>query len=92
MAQVDRKADAYVLGRLLKRFPREFRVLFEWGLAHRADATNPRRPNFGDTREGFMVRTLGKVGDANTVELLRPFLSEPSLAEDAVKAIRELNS
>jgi hypothetical protein len=39
-----------------------------------------------------MVRTLGMVGDARTVELLRPFLSEPSLVEDAVKAIRELNA
>lgn len=92
MAHTDRKADAYVLGRLLKRFPRELRMLFEWGLAHRAEASGPRRPSFGDTREGFMVRTLGMVGDAKTVELLRPFLSEPSLADEAAKAIRELNS
>jgi hypothetical protein len=47
---------------------------------------------FGDTREGFIVRGLGAVGDASTVEMLRPFLSDPSLADDTVKAIRQLNS
>lgn len=84
-------SDTQVLGRLFRRAPGEFRRLFEWGLEHLADALEPRRPPFGDTREGFMIRALGGVGGMGTAELIRPFLAEPALADDAVKAIRELN-
>jgi len=38
-----------------------------------------------------MIRALGEIGGPRTAELLRPFLAEPTLADDAVKAIRQLN-
>jgi hypothetical protein len=85
----DRQVDAAVLGRLLHRDPEQFKRLFLWGLEHRAA---PRTdPMEGDSPTGFIIRQLGVVGDAATVEILRPYLAEPTLADDVVKAIRDLN-
>jgi hypothetical protein len=83
--------NTQILARLFRRDPDQFRRLFEWGLTHLADAGEPIRPPFGDTRENFMIRALGGVGDASTAEVLRPFMSDPQLAKDAVAAIRDLN-
>jgi hypothetical protein len=49
------------------------------------------RLHFGDSREGFIISSLGSVGGTGTADLIKPFLLEPTLADAAVKAIRELN-
>jgi hypothetical protein len=90
MARVDRQDDANVLLRLFKRFPGELRLLFEWCLQHLGTAPEPIRTSFGQTRESFIISGLGTLGDASTVEMLKPYLSEPALARHAVDAIRQL--
>lgn len=88
------KGDTRMLGRLFNWDPAALRRLFEWGLAHLGDTGDTGehlRPAFGESREGFMIRALGSVGGAGTAEIIKPFLLEPTVADEAVKAIRELN-
>jgi hypothetical protein len=91
MPRFDGDGDTQVLGQLFLWAPGGFRRLFEWALAHLAEAGEPIRPPLGDSREGFVIRALGGVGGPGTTEMLRPFLTDPALADDAVKAIRRLN-
>jgi hypothetical protein len=87
----DDDGETRVIGRLINWAPAGLRRLFEWGLAHLDDAGDLLSPTFGDSREGFMIRALGTVGGAETVEMIKPFLLDPTVANDAVSAIRELN-
>jgi energy-coupling factor transporter ATP-binding protein EcfA2 len=83
-----------VFGRLLNAFPEQVREIFEWSLRHRGELTSlfgERRLDYGSERQiDRVISTLGHVGNADTVELLRPFVDDPALGPTAVKAIRKL--
>jgi hypothetical protein len=89
-SSTDHRQDSFVLGRLMRAFGVELRQLFEWEVAHLAEMPDPLRPPFGDTHQGFVIRSLGSLGDGATVEAIRPYLSDPELGRDAVLAIRSL--
>jgi hypothetical protein len=89
-SSTDHRQDSFVLGRLMRAFGIELRRLFEWEVAHLAEMPDPLRPPFGDTHQGFVIRSLGSLGDGATVEAIRPYLSDPELGRDAVLAIRSL--
>ena len=82
---------APMLRQLFDRTPDQFRLLFEWGLSNLSTAPRQQQPLLGPTRERFIIRALSELGGLKTAELLRPFLAEPALADEVVKAIRKLN-
>ena len=89
-SSTDRQQDSCVLSRLMAAFGIELRRLFEWEVAHLVEMPEPRRSPIGDTHQGFVIRSLGSLGDGATVEAIRPFLSDLKLGRDAVLAIRSL--
>jgi hypothetical protein len=89
-SSTDHRQDSFVLSRLMRAFGHELRRLFEWEVAHLAEMPEPLRSPIGDTHQGFVIRSLGSLGDGATVEAIRPYLSDPELSRDAVFAIRSL--
>ncbi|MFI6306752.1 NERD domain-containing protein [Amycolatopsis thailandensis] len=82
-------------GRLLEAFPEQLRATFEWSLRCRGELTSlfgERMLLHGPERlVEHVVSVLGYVGNADTVELLRDFVDDPTLGPTAIKSIRSLN-
>lgn len=76
---------------LIATYPGEVRRLLEWGLTHRDSLSEPATRSMSDL-EGYIVGTLGQVGDAGTARLLESLRSDNDLAESVVTALRYLHA
>ena len=80
--------EAVVTPRLLLRWSGEVNAVLSWALA------NPQ--TYGTPRpwlnvHAFAVHAIGDVGDLAAVELLRPYLLDPDVAEGAARSIRRIH-
>ncbi len=89
--------DNHPVDKLFRRYQSVLRRIVEFGLRNRAKLTSV------DKRSGlashqlreqtlFMIHTLGQIGNADSIELLKPFLDDSYFDRDAVEAIRRINS
>jgi len=78
--------------RLASQFPDQLRRLLEWGLIHPTEVLSSTRLAHGAERSRFVIQELGRLGDARTVDLLRPWVGDPALGDAAVEALRRLST
>jgi hypothetical protein len=86
-----------ILHKMISAFREELRDMLEWSLEHYDSLTSlfghrgHRSPIHGSGGlAGYVIDTLGYVGNADTVELLRSYVDDPSLGSVAIKSIRKL--
>jgi hypothetical protein len=78
------------ISQLVEGHRAQIRALLAWSLLHLDDLTSRfSLPDTGD-RVGFIIGTLGVVGDEATVALLEPFLTDERHGSAAVSAIRQI--
>jgi len=78
-----------VLHQLIAAAPTEVTELLVWGLHHHASIVDDYP--FGETLPGFITHSIATVGDPGLVEVLRPYLDDPVIAPDVVRAMEHLN-
>lgn len=86
-----------ILHKMISAFGDELRGMLEWSLQHYDSLTSL----FGHRGQGsmtlgrgglagYIIDTLGYVGDADTIELLRIYIDDPTLGSAAIMSIRKL--
>lgn len=79
---------------LTTAYPDQIRHLLEWALTHRDElpAVHHEWDPMGNTAE-YAVRVLGRVGNADTADLLRHhYVHDPDLGHDAVQAVHTIDA
>ena len=82
--------DPPLIGRILETFPAEVRSIVEWGLEHRDSLISIFAASISRDRGEYLIDILGSVGNTDTVELLRTYVDDPTVAGSAIRAIRRL--
>ena len=82
----DRRPIAWRMTRL---FPAEIRSILEWGLMHRGSITSIARHAHPDGPRRI-ISILSAVGNAETAEILRQYVDDPTLGKLAIDAIKKL--
>jgi hypothetical protein len=84
------EAESPLTARLLHAFPDELRPILEWGLQHQDELTSIFPRYISQDRGKYIISMLEVVGNAETAELLRPYVDDPSLGSSAIAAIKTL--
>ncbi len=77
---------------LVDRYPQHVKAIMEHSLLNLARLTSAwkygQAPDHRRGRVDFVIDTLGRVGDRETIELLKRFADDPALGENAIAAIK----
>jgi hypothetical protein len=77
---------------LLAAYPDQVRELLEWALSHRDELTKDAWDPMGGI-DNFVVRTLGRVGTAQTANVLRHhYVHDTQLGRDAIDAVHAIEA
>lgn len=87
---LDRDSSDSTHERLATSFPGQLRRLLEWALTHDDELTSHFSVNRADARINYILRTLGRVGNEATAQLLHCHIEDSEIGTEAVEAIRQI--
>jgi hypothetical protein len=77
--------------RLLERHASEIAELMRWALEHEHELTSPVRWH-GDSTGGYIVATLGDLGDERDLTTLRSLANDRGLSSAVREAVRQIEA
>ncbi len=75
-----------------RTFPHEMRLLLHAGISGHTQLTSAFPLPWPQDRTDYMIQTLGRIGDEESIDMLLTWVDDPMLGPAAIRALRDLDA